>query len=38
MTVDGQHSNIIDFAMLPAQIFWWETDSLLDVMCPLSNQ
>jgi len=25
-------SDVIDFAMLPAQRFWWETVSLLDVM------
>ena len=30
--VVGRHLDIIDFAMLPTQIFWWETDSLLDVM------
>ena len=27
-------SDVIDFAKLPAQIFWWETFSLLDVMWP----
>ena len=31
-------SDIIDFAMLPAQIFWCQTVSLLDVMWPRSNQ
>ena len=31
-TIVGQHADIIDFAMLSAQIFSWETDSLLDVM------
>ena len=32
-TIVGQHADIINFAMLSAQIFWhWETDSLLDVM------
>ena len=31
-------SDFIDFAMLPAQRFWRETVSLLDVMCPRSNQ
>ena len=25
-------SDVIDFAMLPAQRFWWETVSLLDIM------
>ena len=39
MAVFGQHSwvtvlpsHVIDFAMLPAQRFWWKTVSLLDVM------
>ena len=32
------HSDVIDFAMLPAQIFRRETVSLLDVMWPRSNQ
>ena len=31
-------SDVIDFAMLPAQRFWRETVSLLDVMWPRSNQ
>ena len=31
-------SDVIDFAMLPAQRFWWETVSLLDVMRLRSNQ
>ena len=31
-------SDIIDFPMLPAQIFWCQTVSLLDVMWPRSNQ
>ena len=30
--------DVIDIAMLPAQRFWRETLSLLDVMRPLSNQ
>ena len=30
-------SDVIDFAMLPAQRFWRETVCLLDVMWPLSN-
>ena len=32
------HSDVMDFAMLPAQIFRRETVSLLDVMWPRSNQ
>ena len=31
-------SDVIDFAMLPAQRFWRETLFLLDVMRPLSNE
>ena len=31
-------SNVTDFAMLSAQRFWWETVSLLDVVCPRRNQ
>ena len=31
-------SDVIDFAMLPAQRFWQEKASLLDVMWPRSNQ
>ena len=31
-------SDVIDFAMLPAQRFWQEKASLLDVMWPQSNQ
>ena len=31
-------SDVIDFALLPAQRFWRETVSLLDVMWPWSNQ
>ena len=31
-------SDVIDFAMLPAQQFWQEKASLLDVMWPRSNQ
>ena len=31
-------SGVIDFATLPAQRFWRETVSLLDVMWPRSNQ
>ena len=40
--VVGQHSlllfEVMDFAMLPAQRFWRETASLLEVMWPRSNQ
>ena len=49
MVLAGQHlsevtvqcyprSVVIDFAMLPTQRFWQETVSLLDVVCPQSNQ
>ena len=31
-------SNVINFAMLPAQRFWWETVSLFDVMWPWSKR
>ena len=48
MALVGQHSRVtvqcylpsvvIDFVMLPAHRFWQETVSLLDIMCPPSNQ
>ena len=48
MALVGQHSRVtvqcypcsvvIDFAVLPAHRFWQETVSLLEVMCPQSNQ
>ena len=36
--VTVQHSDVIDFAMWPAQRLWRDTVLLLDIMWPRSNQ